>query len=132
MDFQPAPRSENARRAFVREALAGALQVAPAEQALRLVHLAAAASDFGRVTMGCNWWDAPEGDRGHYLLCHLRRDSTAPQGVRLHCDKHGKFSGPAASMRWALANRPQVPPLPGSDREWLAQTIAELLTAPRQ
>lgn len=117
---------------FVRQALAGAMAAAPLDVAMRLVHMAAAASDFGRVTMGCNWWDAPDGDRGHYLLCHLRRDPSAPQGVRLHCDRHGRFSSPAASMRWALAHRPQVPSLPEDERQWLAQAIAELLTAPRQ
>lgn len=131
MDFQPEPRSPEARREFVREALAGAMRAAPtAAVAVRLVYAAAASSDFGRVSMGWNWWDAPEGDRGHFLLCRLRLDDTMPQGVRLHCGQHGRFSGPVASMQWALAHPIEPPELPETDRAWLGAELAALLSAP--
>lgn len=120
---------------FVRQALAGALRASP-QNAGALVELAAACSDFGRVTPAWNWWPAPQGDRGHYLLCHLRDDSTVPQGVRLHCEPYGRFSGPEASMRWALSRLPAIrgwaPKLLDADAEWLRAEIAAALSAPQQ
>lgn len=130
-EFCPEPRSPEARRVFVRQALSGALRVNP-KAAVRLVELAAAFSDFGRVTFAYNWWGAPHGDRGHFLLCHLRKDKTMPQGVKLHCEPHGRFSSPAASMAWALANLGAVAPqLSAEDKQWLHAEIAALLAGSR-
>lgn len=130
-EFTPEPRSPAARRVFVRQALSGAMRVSP-QAAARLVELAAAISDFGRVTVAFNWWGAPEGDRGHFLLCHLRKDATMPQGVKLHCEPLGRFSSPVASMAWALANLGAVvPQLPAEDKRWLHAEIAALLANSR-
>ena len=134
-DFAPTPRSPEARRVFVRQALAGAMRASP-QYAVALVELAAACSDFGRVTPAFNWWQAPQGDRGHYLLCHLCADSTAPQGVRLISRPSGRFSGPEASMRWALPHLPAIrgwaPKLLDADLHWLRAEIAAMLAAPLQ
>lgn len=134
-EFTPEPRSPKARREFVRQALAGAMRTSP-QYAVALVELAAACSDFGRVTPAWNWWQAPQGDRGLYLLCHLRKDLTVPHGVKLHCEPYGRFSGPAASMRWALAHLPAIrgsaPQLPDADLHWLHAAIAAMLAGPPQ
>lgn len=82
------------RRRFVAEVVPACLRLgATLPEALHLCAVGAAISDWGRVTPGCNYWGATQGDHGPIVLVTpIRHDNIATGGISPHIEPIGWWS----------------------------------------